>query len=75
MCYEVLIRLSPSYPSLIGKLHTRYSPVRRSPPSALLLHVMPLDLHVLGLSLAFILSQDQTLLCQNCLYILAQYLR
>ncbi|MFA7494251.1 MAG: hypothetical protein WCZ43_12175, partial [Proteiniphilum sp.] len=31
--------------------------------SALLLHVMPLDLHVLGLSLAFILSQDQTLRC------------
>ena len=25
--------------------------------------LMPLDLHVLGLSLAFILSQDQTLLC------------
>ena len=24
---------------------------------------LPLDLHVLGLSLAFILSQDQTLLC------------
>ena len=29
--YEVLIRLSPGYPSLVGKLHTRYSPVRRSP--------------------------------------------
>ena len=26
-------------------------------------HAMPLDLHVLGLPLAFILSQDQTLLC------------
>ena len=26
-------------------------------------HVLPLDLHVLGLSLAFILSQDQTLRC------------
>ncbi len=25
--------------------------------------MLPLDLHVLGLSLAFILSQDQTLLC------------
>ena len=25
--------------------------------------VLPLDLHVLGLSLAFILSQDQTLRC------------
>ena len=27
---------------------------------------LPLDLHVLGLSLAFILSQDQTLRCSNC---------
>ena len=42
----------------MGRLHTRYSPVRRSPPE-----VLPLDLHVLGLSLAFILSQDQTLRC------------
>ena len=32
---------------------------------------LPLDLHVLGLSLAFILSQDQTLRCLNCFYILA----
>ena len=30
--YAVLVRLSPGYPPLIGKLHTRYSPVRRSPP-------------------------------------------
>ena len=29
--YGVLIRLSPGSPPLIGKLHTRYSPVRRSP--------------------------------------------
>lgn len=28
--------------------------------------VLPLDLHVLSLSLAFILSQDQTLRCLNC---------
>ena len=47
-----------------GRLHTCYSPVRRSPagdgkpPPPL-----PLDLHVLSLSLAFILSQDQTLRC------------
>ena len=32
---------------------------------------LPLDLHVLGLSLAFILSQDQTLRCLNCFIILA----
>jgi hypothetical protein len=56
----VLIPLSGSYPPVTGRLHTRYSPVRRSPPSE---DVLPLDLHVLGLSLAFILSQDQTLRC------------
>ena len=48
----------------MGRLHTCYSPVRRSPavngkPST----PLPLDLHVLSLSLAFILSQDQTLRC------------
>ena len=57
MFYKVLIRLSPGYPFVMGRLHTCYSPVRRSPPE-----VLPLDLHVLSLSLAFILSQDQTLL-------------
>ena len=37
-----------------------------------LLHPMlPLDLHVLSLPLAFILSQDQTLLCIICLFLLA----
>ena len=30
--------------------------------------LLPLDLHVLGLSLAFILSQDQTLHCIICFY-------
>ena len=37
-------------------------------------NALPLDLHVLGLSLAFILSQDQTLRCMNCFcfYILAR---
>ena len=32
-----------------------------------LLHLLPLDLHVLGLPLAFILSQDQTLHCTSSL--------
>ena len=43
-----------------GWLHTRYAPVRHShsPEGEL-----PSDLHVLGLPLAFILSQDQTLRC------------
>ena len=56
--YKVLIRISPGYPLVKGRLHTRYAPVRRSQNSKLFL---PLDLHVLGLPLAFILSQDQTL--------------
>ena len=56
--YAVLIRISPGYPPVQGRLHTRYAPVRHShgskPP-------IPFDLHVLSLPLAFILSQDQTL--------------
>ena len=32
--------------------------------------LLPLDLHVLSLPLAFILSQDQTLHCKNCLFYL-----
>ena len=35
-------------------------------------HVLPLDLHVLSLPLAFILSQDQTLHCIYSLYILVR---
>ena len=44
----------------LGYIPTRYSAVRRSPPSSKLL-ALPLDLHVLGTPPAFILSQDQTL--------------
>jgi len=55
----------------MGKLHTRYAPVRRSPPSE---DVLPLDLHVLGLPLAFILSQDQTLRCNYKNLNFARYL-
>jgi hypothetical protein len=33
--------------------------------------VLPLDLHVLSLSLAFILSQDQTLRCKSFIKISA----
>ena len=46
-----------------GRLHTCYSPVRRSPTASVATRPLPLDLHVLSLSLAFILSQDQTLRC------------
>ena len=62
--YAVLVRISPGYPPVKGRLHTCYSPVRRSPAEeSKLPSPLPLDLHVLSLSLAFILSQDQTLRC------------
>ena len=41
-------------------MHTRYAPVRHSQQYC---YCLPFDLHVLGLPLAFILSQDQTLHC------------
>lgn len=58
--HEVLIQISLGYPSVLGRFHTRYAPVRRS-PSDCKQSMLPLDLHVLSLPLAFILSQDQTL--------------
>ena len=48
------------YPPVTGMLLTRYAPLRRSPARYCYLP-LPLDLHVLSLPLAFILSQDQTL--------------
>ncbi len=66
MCYGVLVPISQCYPPVIGRLHTRYAPVRRSPSNQSENFIMlPLDLHVLGLPLAFILSQDQTLHCKK----------
>ncbi len=62
--YEVLITVSSGYPSVWGRLPTRYSPVRRFPKLHLAetaFHFFSLDLHVLGTPPAFILSQDQTL--------------
>ena len=62
--YAVLDGVSAAYPPVRGRLHTCYSPVRRSPADeSKLSSPLPLDLHVLSLSLAFILSQDQTLRC------------
>ena len=61
---SVLVGISPGYPYVTARLHTCYSPVRRSPAEeSKLPSPLPLDLHVLSLSLAFILSQDQTLRC------------
>ena len=60
--------ISPRYTPVTGRLHTRYAPVRRSPPGYCY-PALPLDLHVLSLPLAFILSQDQTLHCKNCFFL------
>ena len=58
--HGVLPGVSTGCPPERGWLHTRYAPVRHSQsPEGLI----PSDLHVLGLPLAFILSQDQTLHC------------
>ena len=49
--------------------------LRTRPPVAtkcIATSVMPLDLHVLGLPLAFILSQDQTLHCIKCFVLYLQ---
>ena len=64
--YGVLVQISLGYPPVTGRLHTRYAPVRRS-PAEYCYSPLPLDLHVLSLPLAFILSQDQTLHCKNFL--------
>ncbi len=61
--HPVLILLSEGYPRDKGRLHTRYAPVR--PVAGGIATPLPLDLHVLGPPLAFILSQDQTLHCKN----------
>ena len=63
------MEISLRYTPVTGRLHTRYAPVRRSSPKYCYL-ALPLDLHVLSLPLAFILSQDQTLHCKNCLFYL-----
>ena len=57
-----LVGVSTGCPRATGMSLTRYAPFRRSPPGRCR-PALPLDLHVLSLSLAFILSQDQTLLC------------
>ena len=53
--------LFPDYGQIAHLLRTR-APVA---VSRIATATLPLDLHVLGLSLAFILSQDQTLRCKN----------
>ena len=62
--YGGLIQISLGYTPVEGRLHTCYAPVRRSSAESKL-SLLPLDLHVLSLPLAFILSQDQTLHCKS----------
>ena len=62
--------LSPCYRQIAYMLLTRAPVASKGIATSLL----PLDLHVLGLSLAFILSQDQTLRCISY-YFLFLYLR
>ena len=61
--------INPKFPWAIPQL--KEGCVRVTHPFAtrhpVLLPVLPFDLHVLGLPLAFILSQDQTLHCKCCL--------
>ncbi len=66
--YGGLVEVSLRYTPVTGRLHTRYAPVRRS-SAEYCYSLLPLDLHVLSLPLAFILSQDQTLHCKNCLFL------
>ena len=68
------MEFSLRYPPVRGRLHTRYAPVRRS-PAEYCYSLLPLDLHVLSLPLAFILSQDQTLHCKNCSFTFLTRLR
>ena len=56
--------LSPCYRQIAYMLLTRAPVATKSIATP----ALPLDLHVLGLSLAFILSQDQTLRCISCFF-------
>ena len=57
--YAVLARVSPGCPPLIGRFPSVTHP--SASRQHVLLHLLPIDLHVLGTPPAFNLSQDQTL--------------
>ena len=63
-------RLSPCYGQVTYVLLTRAPVAGRSIATS----PLPLDLHVLSLSLAFILSQDQTLRCCLSLFLFLLFL-
>ena len=57
--YAVLANLSTGYSPLLGRFQSITHPFAAR--QHVLLHLLPLDLHVLGTPPAFNLSQDQTL--------------
>ena len=66
MSPQVLCGIRPGFPGLFpGRGQVAYVLLTSAPVAAskIALAALPLDLHVLSLSLAFILSQDQTLRC------------
>ncbi len=66
MSPRVLCGIRPGFPGLFpGRGQVAYVLLTSAPVAAsMIAHAaLPLDLHVLSLSLAFILSQDQTLRC------------
>ena len=66
MSPQVLCGIRPGFPGLFpGRGQVAYVLLTSAPVAAsMIAHAaLPLDLHVLSLSLAFILSQDQTLRC------------
>ena len=71
MCHAVLAVVSNCCPPLKGRFLTRYSPVRHCPLLQLdesSFRRFSFDLHVLSTPPAFVLSQDQTLMFNSCLF-------
>ena len=71
MRHGVLCGIRPSFPGLFpGRGQVAYVLLTSAPVviRCVATPMLPLDLHVLSLSLAFILSQDQTLRCQIFLF-------
>ena len=72
---RVLCGIRPGFPGLFpGRGQVAYVLLTSAPVAAseIALAAMPLDLHVLSLSLAFILSQDQTLRCCYLVFFLCR---
>jgi hypothetical protein len=70
-CHFIMLRgINPGFPGLSPTLRKVVYVFRTRLPVAserIATPLLPLDLHVLSLPLAFILSQDQTLHCKCCL--------